>query len=248
VTRWLAALGVATVLVSCADGGRVLTVSAAASLTEPFSDIGRAFEREHPDTTITFNFGPSDGLAAQIVEGAPVDVFASASATWMDSVADAVGVVARVDFAGNRLTVIVPSDNPAGIASLDDLAGEGVQLVVAAEGVPAGDYAREVLANAGIADAALANVVSNAEDVRAVVTTVASGEADAGIVYVTDVTADVEDRIAVVEIPDDVNVIATYPIAVVDGSEEAELANAFVDLVLGEGQDVLAGYGFLPAA
>jgi molybdate transport system substrate-binding protein len=166
----------------------------------------------------------------------------------MDSVADAVGVVARVDFAGNRLTVIVPSDNPAGIASLDDLAGEGVQLVVAAEGVPAGDYAREVLANAGIADAALANVVSNAEDVRAVVTTVASGEADAGIVYVTDVTADVEDRIAVVEIPDDVNVIATYPIAVVDGSEEAELANAFVDLVLGEGQDVLAGYGFLPAA
>jgi molybdate transport system substrate-binding protein len=226
----------------------VLTVSAAASLTEPFSDIGRAFERQHPDTTIAFNFGPSDGLAAQIAEGAPVDVFASASATWMDSVADAVGVDARADFARNRLTVIVPSDNPAGIASLDDLAREGVQLVVAAEGVPAGDYARRVLANAGIADAALANVVSNAEDVRAVVTTVASGEADAGIVYVTDLTPDLEDRIAVVEIPDDVNVIATYPIAVVDGSEEVELASAFVDLVLGEGQDVLAGYGFLPAA
>ena len=142
----------------------------------------------------------------------------------------------------------MPTDNPAGIEGLDDLTEDGVQLVIAAEGVPAGDYAREVLANAGIADEALANVVSNTEDVRAVVTAVASGEADAGIVYVTDVTADVADQVSLIEIPDDVNVIATYPIAVVSGSEEADLAQGFVDLVLGDGQQTLAGYGFLPAA
>jgi molybdate transport system substrate-binding protein len=158
------------------------------------------------------------------------------------------GVTGRTDFARNELTIIVPTDDPAGIESLDDLAEDGVKLVIAAEGVPAGDYAREIFANAGIAGEATANVVSNAEDVRAVVTAVASGEADAGIVYVTDVTADVTDEVSSIEIPDDVNVIATYPIAVVAGSEEADLAQGFVDLVLGEGQQTLVEYGFLPVA
>jgi molybdate transport system substrate-binding protein len=157
-------------------------------------------------------------------------------------------VSGRTDFARNELTIIVPADNPAGIESLDDLTEDGVKLVIAAEGVPAGDYAREIFTNAGIADEAMANVVSNAEDVRAVVTAVASGEADAGVVYVTDATADVTDDVSPVEIPDDVNVIATYPIAVVAGTEEADLAQGFVDLVLGDGQQTLAGYGFLPAA
>jgi molybdate transport system substrate-binding protein len=156
------------------------------------------------------------------------------------------GVQGRTDFAQNKLTVIVPADNPAGIESLDDLTEDGVQLVIAAEGVPAGDYARQIFENAGIFDEAMANVVSNAEDVRAVVTTVASGEADAGVVYVTDVTEDVADQVTPIAIEDDVNVIATYPIAVVAGSEEADLAQGFVDLVLGDGQQVLAGYGFLP--
>ena len=225
-----------------------LTVSAAASLTDAFGDIGAAFEADNPGVTVSFNFGPSDGLATQISEGAPVDVFASASPTWMDAVQDdGPGVTGRADFARNRLVIIVPADNPAGIEDISDLAEDDVQIVIAAEGVPAGDYAREILANAGIAGAAMANIVSNADDVRAVITPVASGDADAGIVYVTDVTEDVADQVATIEIPDEINVIATYPIAVVTGTEEADLAQGFVDHVLGDGQQTLVEYGFLPA-
>jgi molybdate transport system substrate-binding protein len=228
--------------------GTELTVSGAASLTDAFGDIGAAFEQEHPGATVTFNFGPSDGLATQIIEGAPVDVFASASPAWMDAVQEeGPGVSGRADFARNRLAIIVPVEDPAGIEGIDDLAEDGIKLVIAAEGVPAGDYAREILANAGIAEAAMANVVSNAEDVRTVVTAVASGDADAGVVYVTDVTSDVADRVALIEIPDEINVIATYPIAVVSGTEEADLAQRFVDYVLGPGQQTLADHGFLPA-
>jgi molybdate transport system substrate-binding protein len=225
-----------------------LTVSGAASLTDAFGEIGTAFELENAGVAVTFNFGPSDGLATQINEGAPVDVFASASPTWMDAVRDeGPGVSGRADFARNRLAIVVPSDNPAGVEGIDDLAEDDLRLVIAAEGVPAGDYAREIFANAGNTDAAMANVVSNAEDVRTVVTAVASGEADAGIVYVTDVTSDVSDQVALIEIPDEINVIATYPIAVVTGSEEADLAQRFVDYVLGPGQQTLADHGFLPA-
>jgi len=225
-----------------------LTVSAASSLTEAFTEIGDAFESANPGVSVTFNFGPSDGLATQINEGAPVDVFASASPSWVDAVQDdGPGVTGRADFARNELAILVPSDNPAGIEGIDDLSEDGLRLVLAAEGVPAGDYAREILANAGISGAALANVVSNEEDVKAVITKVLSGDADAGIGYVTDVTPGVGDQITLVPIPDDVNVIATYPIAVVSGSEEADLAQRFVDYVLGGGQRTLAEYGFLPA-
>ena len=225
-----------------------LTVSAATSLTDAFGDIGAAYEAEHPGLTVTFNFAASDGLATQINEGAPVDVFASASPTWMDAVQDeGPGVTGRADFARNKLAIIVPSDNPAGIEDISDFAEDDVQIVIAAEGVPAGDYAREIFENAGIFDQAMANVVSNADDVRAVITPVASGDADAGIVYVTDATADVADQVTMIEIPDEINVIATYPIAVVTGTEEADLAQGFVDYVLGDGQQVLAEYGFLPA-
>jgi molybdate transport system substrate-binding protein len=245
---------VAVVLTACGGAGDAgsdateLTVSAAASLTDAFGDIGAAFEEQNPGVRVIFNFGPSDGLARQINEGAPVDVFASASPIWMDAVQDeGPGVSGRTDFAKNRLAIIVPSDDPAEIGTIGDLAQDDVRLVIAAEGVPAGDYARTILANAGIADAALANVVSNAEDVRTVVTAVASGEADAGIVYVTDVTDAVADQVTLIEIPDAINVIATYPIAVVNGMEEADLAQRFVDYVVGPGQQTLAGYGFIPA-
>ena len=224
-----------------------LTVSAASSLTDAFTEIGDAFEAANPGTTVSFNFGPSDGLATQINEGAPVDAFASASPTWMDSVQDdGPGVTGRADFAQNRLAIIVPIDNPAGIENLNDLTEDHVQLVLAAEGVPAGDYAREIFQNAGISEATLANVVSNEEDVKAVITKVISGDADAGIGYVTDVTPDVADQVTLIPIPDAVNVIATYPIAVVTGSQEADLAQGFVDYVLGDGQQTLAEYGFLP--
>src|SRR4029078_555060 len=146
-----------------------------------------------------------------------------------------------------RLAVIVPKDNPAGIRSLEDLAKPGVKLVLAAEGVPAGDYARQIFDNAGITDAAIADVVSNEENVKPVIQKVLSGDADAGIRYITDMTPDVSDQVKLVEIPDDVNVIATYPIAVVNASQEADPAQQFVDYVIGDGQQTLDGYGFLPA-
>ncbi len=260
--KLLLAMSATLLLAACSDSGGggasgasggsgseevQLTVSAASSLTDAFTDIGKAFESAHPGTTVTFNFGPSDGLAGQINEGAPVDVFASASPTWMDAVQDdGPGVTGRADFAQNRLAIIVPVDNPAGIEDLNDLTEDDVQLVLAAEGVPAGDYAREIFENAGISKAALANVVSNEEDVKAVITKLVSGDADAGIGYVTDVTPDLADTITLIPIPDEANVIATYPIAVVTGSQEADLAQSFVDYVRGDGQQTLAEYGFLP--
>ena len=165
-----------------------ITVFAAASLTEAFTQIAAEYEDRH-GIEVRLSFGPSDGLATQIQEGAPADVFASASPKWMDTVADDPGVTDRADFARNVLVVITPADDPAGIDDVEDLSSPGIKLVLAAEGVPAGDYARELLANAGIADAALANVVSNEDDVKGVVQKVALGEADAGIVYRTDVTS-----------------------------------------------------------
>lgn len=255
-------IGVALLTASCSGGssggasgnrgassGGQLIVSAASSLTEAFTQIGRDFEQQNPGTSVRFNFGPSDGLAAQIDQGAPVNVFASASPTWMDAVQrDGPGVSDRADFARNKLAIIVPKDDPAGIRSLDDLTKSGVKLVLAAKGVPAGDYAREIFDNAAITDAAMANVVSNEEDDKAVVQKVLSGDADAGIVYVTDATPDIADQVTLVPIPPAQNVIATYPIAVVAGSKEADLANAFVQYVLGPGQRTLGDFGFLPAS
>lgn len=228
-------------------GGVELTVSAAASLTAAFTDIGEDYEAAHDGVRIRFNFGPSDGLATQITESGGVDVFASASDAWMDAVAEDPGVAHRAELARNRLAIVVPADDPAAIGSIQDLAVPGVQIVLAAEGVPAGDYAREVLANAGIEDAALANVVSNEEDVKGVITKVLSGDADAGITYVTDVTPEIAEQVSLVEIPVEVNVLATYQIAVVGGTDHPDIARTFVGFVLGPGQETLDAYGFLPA-
>jgi molybdate transport system substrate-binding protein len=224
-----------------------LIVFAASSLTAAFDEIGAAFQADNPAVTVTFNTGPSDSLAGQIQSEGTADVFASASGTWMDAVAKDPGVTDRADFAKNRLVLVTPADNPAGIRSLDDVAEPGVQLVLAAEGVPVGDYAREMLENAGIADAALANVVSNEEDAASVVAKVDAGEADAAVVYESDVSAAAGNELNAIEIPDDVNVIATYPIAVVNGSAHTELAIAFVQAVTdAEGQATLQRYGFDP--
>ena len=202
-----------------ADATTPVTVFAAASLTEAFTQIAEDYEGPH-DVDVRLSFGPSDGLATQIQEGAPADVFASASPKWMDAVEADPGVTDRADFARNLLVVIVPAGNPAGLGSLDDLGQPGIKLVLAAEGVPVGDYAREMLANAGIADEALANVVSNEDDVKGVVQKVALGEADAGIVYRTDVTATVEADLEVIDVPADVNVEAVYPIAALAGAPD----------------------------
>ena len=256
------ALGVAVLafgIAGCASSGgqsatgegqhREITVFAASSLTAAFTQIGKDFEAANASVTVTFNFGPSDGLAGQIESEGVADVFASASATWMDDLASATGVSDRTDFAKNKLVIITPRDDPAGIGSIQDLAAPGVQLVLAAEGVPVGDYARQVLENAGIAKAANGNVVSNEQDDASVVAKIASGEADAGIVYASDVTEAVAPTVRAVAIPDDVNVIATYPIAVVDGSTRPDLARAFVRYVSGsDGQATLRSFGFLPPA
>lgn len=228
-------------------GQRSLLVLAAASLTDPFQEVGRQFEQGHPGVAVRFSFGPSDGLAAQIREGAPADVFASASPRWVEDVAArGPGVLMRAELARNRPVLVVPVDNPAAIRSLGDVVRPGVRLVLAAPGVPIGDYARQILENAGIAREALANLVSNEEDVKAVIQKVVLGEADVGIVYATDVTAQVADRVQVVDIPDPVNVVASYVVAVVASSDDPALARSFVSFLLGPGQAVLRRYGFLP--
>jgi molybdate transport system substrate-binding protein len=211
--------------------------------------MGTDFEAANPGTIVTFNFGPSDGLAGQIASEGTADVFASASATWMDAAAKDPGVSDRTDFVKNRLVIITPPDDPAGVSSIDDLANPGVQLVLAAEGVPVGDYAREALDSAGIQKDALANVVSNEEDDASVVAKVSAGEADAGIVYTSDVSGAAGNDVRAVPVAANVNVIATYPIAVVTGSQNADLASAFVTYVTGtEGQATLETFGFEPIA
>ncbi|HVH53479.1 MAG TPA: molybdate ABC transporter substrate-binding protein [Actinomycetota bacterium] len=251
MSRALAVIACLTLLLpACGGSGserQEVTVLAAASLTGAFTRIGAEFEQANRDVTVRFSFGPSDGLATQILEGAPADVFAPASPKYMDQVrSDGPGVTDQAEFARNTLAVIVPSDNPAHVGSLDDLARPGVKLVLAAVGVPAGEYARGILANAGIQREALTNVVSNEEDVKGVVQKVLLGEADAGIVYRTDVTPDIAARVREITIPDGVNVIATYPIAVIDGSDHAPDATAFVRFVTGPGQATLRTFGFLP--
>ena len=222
-----------------------ILVFAAASLTESFAAIGKSFEHHHPTVRVRFNFGPSDGLATGIGSGAPADVFASASPKWMDAVADSPGVDDRAVFARNRLVVVVPSANPAHIRSLADLAKPGIKLVLAALAVPAGQYARHALAKAGLADAEH-NVVSNEEDVKGVVQKVVLGEADAGIVYATDVTPAVRAKASSIPIPDELDVLAAYPIAVIHGTHHSPTARAFVEFVLGPGQSILRHAGFLP--
>jgi molybdate transport system substrate-binding protein len=228
---------------------KTVTVFGASSLTGAFTEIGKDFEAANRGVNVTFSFGPSDGLAQQIDAGAPATVYASASTKWMDDVeSNGPGVSGRTDFAENKLVIITPSDNPANIKSIDDLANPGVKLVLAAVGVPAGDYAREALDNAGVAKKAAANIVSNEQDDAAVVQKVASGEADAAIVYVSDVAPTQKADVRSIAIPDNVNVLATYPIAVVTGAADSEDAQGFVAFVAGpEGQATLKNFGFLPA-
>jgi molybdate transport system substrate-binding protein len=247
-----AGLAAAFLATACGSSGgaptETLTVFAAASLTDSFTRMGQDVEEGRPGVRVALSFGPSEGLAAQIREGAPADVFASASPRWMDEVeANGPGLSRRSIFARNSLVIIVPVRNPAGVSSIGDLARPGVRLVLAAPGVPAGDYAREALEAAGVSGPAEANVVSNEEDVKAVVQKVLLGEADAGIVYRTDVTGIVEPGVEIVEVPDAINILASFPIAVILGSEHERLAAEFVDHVRGPGQAVLRSFGFLPA-
>jgi molybdate transport system substrate-binding protein len=234
-----------------------LNVFAAASLTAAFNEIGKAFEAKHPGTTVTFNFAGSQQLAQQINSAAPADVFASANQAQMDTVVKG-GMIdqgASKPFVNNRLVVIYPKANPAGIQTLQDLAKPGVKLVLADKAVPVGQYALNFLDNAvkdptlgaGYKDTVLKNVVSFEQDVKSVLTKLTLGEADAGIVYTTDAATDTAGKISQLAIPDSLNVIAVYPIAVVNDSPNLPSAQAFVDFILSpDGQAILTKYGFIP--
>jgi molybdate transport system substrate-binding protein len=220
-----------------------VNVFAAASLTESFTAIGAATGIARPDLTVRFNFAGSSTLVRQISDGAPADVFAAADEATMQQLADAGEVAGAVHiFATNRLAIAVPPGNPQHIAALVDLGRNGLTLALAAPGVPAGKYAAAAFAKAGVPVPS----ASQEPDVRAVLNKVALGEADAGIVYVTDVRA-AAGRIEAVTIPTQDNVVARYPIAVLRHAANTAGAAAFVAFVLSDaGQQYLARYGFSP--
>jgi len=248
--RWVG--GVAAVLllstvVGCgsddpgSEQSTTLTVYAAASLSSSFEEIGKQFEADHDGVKVKFSFGGSSDLVAQIQQGAPADVFASADTRNMDK-ATADGLVEGdpVDFASNTLAIAVPPDNPAGVASLEDLAKPGTKVVVCAAEVPCGAAAQ------GVEDASGVTIkpVSEEQSVTDVLNKVTSGEADAGLVYVTDVRA-AGDRVKGITFPESSEVANTYPIGPLADSKNQELAQEFVDLVTGDaGQKVLADAGF----
>jgi molybdate transport system substrate-binding protein len=227
----------------------VITVYAAASLTEAFEELGRGFEAEHPGSDVVFNFAGSQHLATQINEGAPAHVFASANIKQMDAVVAGgrISAASVTVFARNQLVIITPREPSSSIATLADLARPGLRLVLAADAVPVGEYSLAVLDNAAAAgyggdfrQRVLANVASYEDNVRAVVSKVALGEADGGIVYATDATST---AVRALPIDDPINVVARYPIAALDGAGAG--ATAFVAYVVSaEGQAVLARYGF----
>lgn len=242
--RLLACLAVALVSAcgsSSASASTTLTVYAASSLTESFNAVGAAFHSAHPDIAVRFNFAGSPTLVTQIENGAQADVFASADTTNMDRLrTDGFTAAPPAVFAHNDLEVVVAAGNPKHIESLSDLARPGVIYISAGPTVPAGKYAAQTLARAGVR----VTPKSLETDVKSVVSKIELGEADAGIVYATDVKA-AGGKVLGVSIPDADNVIATYPIVTVRSSSAAD---AFVRFVTSsDGQAILQRYGFLPA-
>jgi molybdate transport system substrate-binding protein len=234
---------------------RTLTVLAASSLSKVFPQIGDAFAAVDPGVTLEFEFAGTDALTAQIEQGAPADVFAGASKKYGDQLSGEGLISPTRPFATNRLVLILPANDPGGIASLQDLTRAGIKLVIGADTVPIGTYTRTVLMNldalygAGYSDEVLANVVSNEDSVSTVVSKVQLGEADAGFVYVTDALA-AGAAVRTIELPAEAQAVATYPIAAVKRSKEAADAQRFADFVLSPQAQALlkqAGFGPPPA-
>lgn len=237
------------------SNGTLLTVYAAASLTGAFQDIAEEFEKANSGSKVEFNFAGSQDLVTQIGNGARADVFASADLKNMDAlqkqslVTGTPQVVAR-----NKLVVIVPQDNKAGIQELKDLSKPGIKLVVADKSVPVGNYTLQVLDKlsadatygAGFKDAVLKNVVSQENNVKAVLSKISLGEGDAGVVYSTDAQT-AAGKVTNIDVPDQFNVIALYPMAAVKDTTNATLAAKWIDFVLSpHGQAILLKYGFIP--
>ena len=217
-----------------------ITVLAAASLTESFTTLGKQFEEANPGVKVTFSFAASSALATQITDGAPADVFASASTTTMDDVVAAGDATDPAVFATNSMEIAVPPANPAKVTSLDDLTNAAIKTALCQPQVPCGATAAKVFTNAAIT----VTPVTLEPDVKSVLSKVQLGEVDAGVVYVTDVIA-AGDKVKGVEIPADVNASTDYPIAPLAHSAHADVAAAFVDYVLSpDGASVLSAAGF----
>ncbi|WP_432493358.1 molybdate ABC transporter substrate-binding protein [Kineococcus auxinigenes] len=244
-----AAALVAALSAGCADAngaGRTLTVFAAASLQEVFTEVARDFEREHPGVDVALSSAGSSDLATQITEGAPADVFASADEETVARVTGA-GLAAGEPevFATNVLAIATPAGNPAGITSFADLARPGQAVVVCAPRVPCGAAARRVQETTGVA----LSPVSEESSVTDVLGKVTTGQADAGLVYATDV-ARAGDAVTAVPFPEAAGTVSTYPVVALSGAADPALAAQFVDAVTGPaGRAVLLAAGFgVPAA
>ncbi|MDQ3788162.1 MAG: molybdate ABC transporter substrate-binding protein [Actinomycetota bacterium] len=223
-------------------GARTLTVLAAASLTDSFTALEKRFEADHPGVDVKISFAGSSALVQQITNGAPADVFASADEKNMKKVTDA-GLADGTPevFATNRLTIAVPPDNPAGVASFADLAKEGVVVVVCAPQVPCGAATEKVEQATGVT----IKPVSEEQDVKSVLNKVQTGEADAGLVYVTDVNS-AGDKVKGIAFPEADEAVNSYPITVLKDAPQAELATEFVALVRGDtGRAELEKVGFV---
>ncbi len=232
-----------------------ITVFAAASLDTPFTMMGREWAAQHPGATLTFSFDGSSALRAQIEQGAPADVFASADvANPLALINECLAPPPISVFASNRLVIVVPTANPAGIVSPADLAGPGVRIVAAGEDVPITRYAEQVIANlaaapgapAGYGDAVHGNIVSREDNVAAVFAKVQLGEGDAGLVYASDAASST--GVSVIPIPDEVNILARYGAVELAGTPQAATSDAFLAYLMGsEAQAILTESGFLPA-
>ena len=233
-----------------------LTILAASSLIDAFGELGKTFEEQNEGVTVKQSFESSSTLLTQIRQGAPADVFASAAMEEMNTaVKDGLVAGDPKVFVKNREIIMVPKDNPAGIKEFRDVAKPDVKLVLAQKDVPAADYALQILDKANAEYGAsfekdvLSNVVSRESDVRASVNRVVVGDADATFGYASDYTIDIRDKVKVVPIPPDLNIIATYPIAALEDAKSPELAKKWVELVTSkEGQRVLEKWNFEPAA
>jgi molybdate transport system substrate-binding protein len=236
-----------------------LTVFAAASLTEAFTAIGAQFEAAHPNVQVVFNYAGSQQLAYQLAQGAPADVYASGNQRQMQAVVQSGRASAREVriFAHNRLVVVFPADNPAGIRELEDLTKPGLKLGLATEAAPVGYYSLQFLDNASQPAAlgtrykqnVLGNVVSYEENVRAVLGKVLLGEVDGGIVFASDISPANAAQLGRLDIPDGLNVLASYYIVPVGDSDQPEIAAAFLAFVLSpQGQTILVQHGFMPRA
>jgi molybdate transport system substrate-binding protein len=226
---------------SAAGPTGTITVLAAASLTEAFSTLGKQFEAAHPGTKVVFSFGPSSGLATQITQGAPADVFASASQKNMDQVTSAGAASSPTVFVKNTMEIAVPAANPAHVTGVADLAKKGVKVALCQAQVPCGTVAKTVFDNAQVK----VTPVTEEADVKSVLSKVTLGEVDAGVVYVTDVRA-AGDKVKGIEIPAGVNASTSYPIAALTKAPNAAGAKAFVAFVLSAtGASVLTQDGFL---